>query len=121
MSKLTLNENLVPCEREPWACDRFAHDLTNNLTSAEIFANIATKFFALRKGSVRFSGYVRKGNDGLQIKVWDGQQLYRTIRYRNIRFSAVLHVVAKTDYIKNCLGDDTIGDLGASECLAGFS
>lgn len=121
MVKVTLNDNLVPCEREPWALGRPAHDLTNNIVPAEQFIAAAIKFFAFRRGSVRYSGHISPGNKGLQVKVWDGEQLYRTIRFRSRNFTGILHVVPVNGHISHCLGHDAIGDIGAVECVAGYS
>lgn len=121
MVKITLNDNLVPCEREPWALGRPAHDLTNNIVAAERFASIAIRFFGLRRGSVRFSGFVSPGNQGLHIKVWEGERIYRSVKFRNHKYSGVLHVLPKEGLIQHCLGQDLIGDSDANECVAGYA
>jgi hypothetical protein len=113
MAKVTLHVNLFPCTRDLPTCSYT--DLADDLALAKMFARTASQIFWIRNGAVLYSGCAWKGHDGLTIKVWYQDRVYRTARVPGLPYSAVLHVDVTSALVRKAIGCDVVGDLYPTE------
>jgi len=121
MLEITLDENLIECERGSWPKLHPLIDLSQNIDIAKRVALIAERFFRLSLGVV-FSGYARPvdetdGNPGSKgpvfyIQVWHGEKLCRTVGFRDTGYVGILHVdLPEEQEFGDSVDMDLIGDL----------
>ena len=121
MLEVTLDENLIECERESWPKLHPLIDLTQNIDIAKRVALFAERFFRLSLGVV-YSGYARPvdATDGLvgprgplfYIQLWHGEKLCRTVGFRDTGYIGILHVdLPEDESFDDSVDMDLIGDL----------
>jgi hypothetical protein len=119
MIKVTLDDNLVQCEREAFPKLFPLVDLTQDLGAARAVISAASRFFWLDTRRLQFSGRVRKLHEGeadvFYVQLWDKEKVYRSVGFRNLGFTGILHVELdeseEEESIASCFSQDVIGQM----------
>ena len=112
MAKVTLSDNLVPCERTvsaPYI------DLTESVDIAQMIAKAATQHFFLRRYSAMFSGYIAHRPGVFCIELWHEGEMLRCFRVSDLAYSGAMFIDVVPGRLDSSIGFDFLGALHGVE------